>query len=86
MPKPAAARIELSSKDALREDLYYRLNGLSIQLPPLRERSDDLPLLIDYFIAQANRDDHRRIEGVDNKCRQALGTIDGPATYGSCIT
>ncbi len=57
----------------LREDLYYRLNGLSIQLPPLRERSDDLPLLIDSFIAQANRDHHRRVQGMDDKCRQALG-------------
>jgi transcriptional regulator with PAS, ATPase and Fis domain len=62
----------------LREDLYYRLNGLSIQLPPLRERSDDLPLLIDYFIAQANRDHHRRVEGIDDKCRQALGNYRWP--------
>jgi two-component system response regulator HydG len=62
----------------LREDLYYRLNRLSIQLPPLRERIDDLPLLIDHFIAQANRDHHRTIEGMDDKCRQALGNYRWP--------
>jgi transcriptional regulator with PAS, ATPase and Fis domain len=62
----------------LREDLYYRLNGLSIQLPPLRERSDDLPLLIDYFIAKANRDHRRRVQGMDDKCRQALGKYHWP--------
>jgi transcriptional regulator with PAS, ATPase and Fis domain len=56
----------------LREDLYYRLNELSIQLPPLRERSDDLPLLIDYFIAQANSDHRRKVQGMDDECRQAL--------------
>ena len=62
----------------LREDLYYRLNGLSIELPPLRERIDDLPLLIDYFIAQANRDHHRKVQGVDDKCRKALGNYHWP--------
>jgi transcriptional regulator with PAS, ATPase and Fis domain len=62
----------------LREDLYYRLNGLSIELSPLRERIDDLPLLIDYFIAEANRDHHRRVEGLDDKCRRALGNYRWP--------
>jgi two-component system response regulator HydG len=62
----------------LREDLFYRLNGLLIQLPPLRERIEDLPLLIDYFIAQANREYQRSIEGMDDACRQALGNYRWP--------
>ncbi len=56
----------------LRADLYYRLNGLLITLPPLRERVDDLPLLIDHFIGQANHDYRRKVEGIDHECFQAL--------------
>ncbi len=62
----------------LREDLFYRLNGISIQLPPLRERIEDLPLLVDQFIRQASHDHRRRIEGMDADCRQALANYRWP--------
>jgi two-component system response regulator HydG len=62
----------------LREDLYYRLNGLLITLPPLRERVDDLPLLVDHFIRQANHDHRRKIAGIDNECYQALKSYRWP--------
>ena len=48
-----------------REDLFYRLKVLSIELPPLRDRLDDIPLLADYFIEYFNRKIKRQVEGPD---------------------
>jgi two-component system nitrogen regulation response regulator GlnG len=41
---------------AIRQDLYYRLNGVTIPVPPLRDRVEDIPLLADHFLAKAERD------------------------------
>jgi two-component system nitrogen regulation response regulator GlnG len=46
-----------------RQDLYYRLNVLTLHIPPLRDRIDDLPLLVKYFIGRMNRDLDRRVQG-----------------------
>ncbi len=55
-----------------REDLYYRLNGYTIQLPPLRERGEDLDLLVEHFIRQANRDMNKEIRAIAPETMQLL--------------
>jgi transcriptional regulator with PAS, ATPase and Fis domain len=65
---PAAA----VKKGTLREDLYYRLNVIGIHLPPLRERKDDLPLLIDSFIREFSAQNARSVAGVAPAARRVL--------------
>jgi two-component system response regulator HydG len=55
-----------------REDLYYRLNVVHIEMPPLRQRGNDVVLLADHFLRQFARENHRRIDGFSDEARAKL--------------
>ena len=55
-----------------REDLYYRLNVIPIEIPPLRERRQDIPLLVHHFLSQLNKDKKRKIQGIDPEVMDRL--------------
>jgi DNA-binding NtrC family response regulator len=73
--KDLKAEIE---KGNFREDLYFRLNVVNIHVPPLRERKDDIPLLIAAFLREFAGENGKIIEGVSGKARAALYAYDWP--------
>ena len=77
----AATRRDLEAlieEGRFREDLYYRLNVIQIQLPPLRERLDDLPVLVEHFIGKHCHKDGRRVDGVTAEVMEAFASYLWP--------
>ncbi len=77
----AATNIDLEravAEGKFREDLYYRLNVIPIQIPPLRERRSDIPLLIEYFIQTFNASKGKKISGISHEVMQCLSDYPWP--------
>jgi two-component system NtrC family response regulator len=69
---------ELVKKGLFREDLYYRLNVVKIYIPPLRDRKEDIPFLIDHFIRKYSLRHKKEIKGISKEARDMLIKYDYP--------
>ena len=58
-----------------RDDLYYRLNVIELQIPPLRERREDIPLLVEHLVRRHNQDLKKAYKGVDNATMKVLMSL-----------
>jgi transcriptional regulator with PAS, ATPase and Fis domain len=69
---------QMVSEGKFQEDLYYRLNVIPIVIPPLRERRDDIGVLIDHFVEKHRQRTGKRIERLEDDVVQALLKYDWP--------
>jgi transcriptional regulator with PAS, ATPase and Fis domain len=69
---------QLVSKGLFRDDLYYRVNIAQLRLPPLSQRREDIPLLVDHFLDKFNRSQDKRVLGVSEDVLSLLLTYDYP--------
>ncbi len=69
---------KLVSEKKFREDLYYRLNVISINIPTLRKRKDDLPLLVKHFIGMYSKENHKKISDITAGAMEILTSHDWP--------
>ena len=69
---------QMVNESRFQEDLYYRLNVIPIELPPLRERREDIPVLVDCFVEKHRQRIGKRIDRIDDEAAQALQKYDWP--------
>lgn len=69
---------ELIEQKTFRKDLFYRLNVIKIELPPLRARKEDIPLLVKHFIDLYNAENRKQVEGVSEDVMEILMDYDWP--------
>ncbi len=68
-----------------REDLYYRLNVINIEIPPLRKRKEDIPTLIAHYLDHFSKEYHVKPKNMDNAVMEALRTYDWPGNIRQLI-
>lgn len=69
---------EMLQENLFREDLFYRINVLPIYLPPLRDRQEDIPELVNYFIRNMQRKTHKQISGLTKEAMEKIMVYDWP--------
>ena len=69
---------QLVSQGKFLEDLFYRLNVIPIEMPPLRDRREDIPLLVDHFVRRFAERTGKTIDGVDDKAMTELARYEWP--------
>jgi two-component system response regulator PilR (NtrC family) len=69
---------ELIEQKAFRKDLFYRLNVIKIEIPPLRARKEDIPMLVKHFVEVYARENHKEVEGVSEDVLEILDTHAWP--------
>jgi Nif-specific regulatory protein len=69
---------EAIRQGTFRQDLYYRLNVVSLSMPPLRERREDIPLLASYFVQKYSDKCNRKVRGISSEARARLTNYDWP--------
>lgn len=67
---------QLVNEGKFREDLFFRLNVVSIKLPPLRERKEDIPLLVNYFLKRINKELHKNVTKIPDDVMKMLIDYD----------
>ena len=86
-PRRTEARVMAATQGTLdervregrfREDLFFRLQVVEVQVPPLRERRGDIPLLCDHFLAKIGEELHRQVRGISDSAVRTLTTYDWP--------
>lgn len=69
---------EAVAQGTFRQDLYYRLNVVHFEMPPLRHRQEDIPLMASYFVAKYSGKCNRKVDGVSSDARARLTAYDWP--------
>ena len=69
---------EMVAENQFREDLFYRISVIPLDLPPLRQRRDDIPLLADHFLARLNSSMSKRIERISDEALKKMESYDWP--------